>query len=589
MRRIAFLLASSWPASLLGHSVVDLRMGIDVPGYVARGAAFTYELEVENPEYDFAYGVTMEATLPDGVTIRRVAAAGWNCSQSRPAVQCSAEEVRPGRHRISVEVSAPTAPGSIRATATVSSLGVFDPTPANDTARSLVVVYEPSACIAVPPLLDPPRQGSRPRSKATLTWSPVAGALHYDVYLSVEKEQFHVVAQPAEPAASLFIEGGEVEWFVEAVSSDCPPARSPTLQFRSTGAASLLAIGDFAGIAGRSGSDDGPVSMATFSDPVSLAIGNEGEMYVAEREASTVRRIRDGLVTTFIGRPGVTGSADGDSSTQARLRAPAGVAASRGASGLTLYVADTGNQTIRQAFPGVYVSTVAGVVASPGHRDGLGAQARFASPAGLAHDNHGTLYIADTSNHAIRYASNDPRTIVQLETKTLAGVAGTEGSADGPAASALFRRPTALAIDAGNRVYVADSGNHTVRRIDPDGTVTTLAGVPGEAGANDGTGSSARFDTPSGLAVDALGNLFVCDSGNHVIRKVSPSGRVTTVAGLAGVADFANGIGAAARFREPAALVIDSTGTMYIADRGNRVVRRAILLEPATRRRTVRH
>lgn len=539
------------------------------PGHIARGAVFVYDLEVENPEYDLAYGVTMEAALPAGVSVRRVTAAGWNCTQSKQTVSCSAEELRPGRHAIVIEATAPSATGSINATATVSSLGVFDPVSGNDTARSQLVVYDPSACVASAPVLDPPHAQEH---MSMLAWSAVAGAARYDVFLSVEKEAFHRVAQTVTPSADLLIENGDVEWFVEAVFGGCPPARSATQQFRSIGPAARLLVDDFAGVAGRSGSEDGAAATATFSDPVSITIGNEGEIYVAERESSTVRQIRNGAVTTFIGRAGVAGSVDGDSNAQARLRAPMGVAASRQASGLTLYVADTGNQTIRQAFPGVYVSTVAGAPASSGHRDGLGAQVRFSSPAGLAHDNHGTLYIADSANHVIRTAENEPRTIVQLETKTLAGVGGREGNSDG--AAALFRRPMGLAVDAAGIVYVADTGNNAIRRIDTAGNVTTIA---------------AGFDTPTSVAVDAFGNLFVCDSGNHVIRKVSPSGRVTIVAGAEDAPGHANGLGSAALFREPFAIAMDIDGTLYIADRGNRIVRRAsiVIAPPAARRRSV--
>lgn len=113
IRRTVILVAVLWPASLPAHAVVDLRMRMRAPGHIMRGATFTYDLEVENPEYDFAYGVTMNATLPAAVSVRRVTAVGWNCSTSKQSVQCLAEELRPGRHGIAIEVTAPTAIGSI--------------------------------------------------------------------------------------------------------------------------------------------------------------------------------------------------------------------------------------------------------------------------------------------------------------------------------------------------------------------------------------------------------------------------------------------------------------------------------------------
>ena len=131
---------------------------------------------------------------------------------------------------------------------------------------------------------------------------------------------------------------------------------------------------------------------------------------------------------------------------------------------------------------------------------------------------------------------------------TLAGRAGSAGSADGTGSAARFYYPRGVAVDSAGNVYVADTGNHTIRKVTPAGVVTTLAGLAGSSGSADGTGSAARFNYPPGVAVDSAGNVYVADTGNHTIRKVTPAGVVTTLAGLAGSSGSADGTGSAARF-----------------------------------------
>ncbi|MBI4326541.1 MAG: hypothetical protein HY674_14940 [Chloroflexi bacterium] len=154
---------------------------------------------------------------------------------------------------------------------------------------------------------------------------------------------------------------------------------------------------------------------------------------------------------------------------------------------------------------------------------------------------------------------------------TLVGAA--PGAIDGPGSAARFHLPirriwwsecfwSHMAVDGSGNVYVADSGNHTIRKITAAGEVSTLAGKAGESGTTDGTGSAARFNTPSGVAVDAVGNVYVADMGNNTIRKVTPNGEATTLAGLAGESGSADGAGSAARFDQPTGLAIDSAGNV---------------------------
>ena len=148
---------------------------------------------------------------------------------------------------------------------------------------------------------------------------------------------------------------------------------------------------------------------------------------------------------------------------------------------------------------------------------------------------------------------------------TLAGT-GSSGSADGPGATASFNWPYGVAVDGAGNVFVADTVNNTIRKITSAGVVTTLAGTAGSSGSADGTGATARFSYPSGVAVDGAGNVFVADSANSTIRKITPSGVVTTLAGTAGSYGSADGTGAAARFADPCGVAVDGAGNVFVAD-----------------------
>ncbi|WP_313347950.1 NHL repeat-containing protein [Stenotrophomonas sp.] len=200
-----------------------------------------------------------------------------------------------------------------------------------------------------------------------------------------------------------------------------------------------------------------------------------------------------------------------------------------------------------------------------GWRDGPGAQARFADPYGLAVDGQGVLYVADAGdNNRIRRVYPDGRV------DTLAGQG--EGWRDGPALQAQFNTPSAIAIDAAGTVFVADTGNHVIRRIGTDGTVSTIAG-DGSAGFADGPAAQARFNGPMGVAVDAGGRVFVADTWNDRIRVIDPDGQVRTLAGGDAPGNV-DGAGVGARLDTPVALALDSHGNLLVADLFNGAIRR---------------
>jgi sugar lactone lactonase YvrE len=157
---------------------------------------------------------------------------------------------------------------------------------------------------------------------------------------------------------------------------------------------------------------------------------------------------------------------------------------------------------------------------------------------------------------------------------TLAGQAGICGSLNGVGTSAQFNNPFALAVDSADNIYVSDSANDTIRKITPSGAVSTLAGLPGYAGSTDGNGNDARFWNPQGLVIDNKENIYVADTGNNTVRKITPMGVVTTLAGLAGASGATDGIGNEARFNSPGGVAVDSAGNVYVADTNNHAVRK---------------
>ncbi len=328
-----------------------------------------------------------------------------------------------------------------------------------------------------------------------------------------------------------------------------------------------LAISTFAGQAGASGSADGSRSSARFLAPSDVAVDGAGNLYVADTGNQTIRKVTSTGVTTLAGLTGASGVVDG-TGTAARFFNPSGVAVDgRG----SVYVADTDNDTIRRIAPGGVVTTLAGQAGSPGMVDGIGSAAHFNGPSGIVADSTGNLFVADTLNHLIRKIAPDGTVT------TLAGKAGNWGHSDGTGSAARFLGPQGLALDAAGNLYVADTNDGTIRKIVlSTAAVTTVAGQSGYShlGYADGPAAQAQFNFSSGIAADGAGNLYVADTDNNAIRQISPAG-VSTIAGLAGVAGSADGVGTAARFNYPSGIAADSAGNLYIADTNNHTIRLA--------------
>jgi sugar lactone lactonase YvrE len=334
------------------------------------------------------------------------------------------------------------------------------------------------------------------------------------------------------------------------------------------------------GSANRVGSDDGTGPAARFHAPNGISHDVNGNLYVADGANGTLRAVATGTgaVTTLSGTAAQLGSNDG-TGTDVRFDGPNGVV-SDGAG--ILYVSDTGNHTIRKVVLATGdVSLLAGVVGDFGSDDTSGFDAppaRFHNPQGLAMDKAGHLYVADTNNNAIRQLD-----VVTGEVVTVAGgfdgVVGGGSSRDGTGADARFSGPEAVAVDGAGDLFVADTENHTIRKLVlANRVVTTWAGTAPLKGSKDGTGSAARFYFPRGLACDGP-NLYVADHSNDTIRKVVIATKeVSTLAGMAdGHHGYVDEIGTQARFSGPRSIAYDGAGSVYVADTNNHVIRKVEL------------
>jgi hypothetical protein len=310
---------------------------------------------------------------------------------------------------------------------------------------------------------------------------------------------------------------------------------------------------------GTRGEADGSGASASFNGPTGVAVDGAGNMYVADQGSNKIRKLTPGGVVSTLAGSGTRGAADGPGSG-ASFNYPTGVAVDGAGN---VYVADQGNNKIRKVTPGGVVSTLAGS-GTQGTADGPGSGASFNGPTGVAMDGAGNVYVADYNNKIRKIT---PAGMVS----TLAG-SGVAGAADGPGASASFLNPTGVVVDGAGNVYVADQGNNKIRKVTPGGVVSTLAGS-GTRGAADGPGAGASFNYPTGVAVDGAGNVYVADNSNQKIRKVTPGGVVSTLAGT-GMVGATDGPGASASFYNPSGMAVDGASSVYVADYLNNKIRK---------------
>ncbi len=339
----------------------------------------------------------------------------------------------------------------------------------------------------------------------------------------------------------------------------------PSLTTTRSGAnyqiAKTAVVSTFAGAG--AGHVDGTGTGATFYNPTRVAIARNGDMYVADTFNHRIRKITPaGVVSTFAGS--TLGHADG-TGTAATFYWPAGITID---SNGNIFVSDLGNNEIRKITPSGVVTTFAGSLIY-GMGDGTGTAAKFYNPRGLAIDSHDNIYVADTLNNKIRKIT-PAGVVTTFAGNPIASAIAQYGYVDGASAGAKFKWPFAVAVDSNDNVYVADTVNNKIRKITQAGVVSTFAGAG--AGHADGTGTAATFYNPYGIAIDSTGNIYVSDSLNHKIRMITSAGVVTTLAGS--TAGYTNATGTSAKFNRPFGIAVDTRDNLYVADSSNQKIRK---------------
>jgi len=325
----------------------------------------------------------------------------------------------------------------------------------------------------------------------------------------------------------------------------------PTLSAQSGGSYLITTV---AGTGSQGFScDNGLANFAQLNDPYGVAVDSAGNLYIADQENNCIRKVADGVIATVAGNGTRGFSGDGGPATGAQLWVPQGVTVD---SAGNLYISDMDNHRIRRVSNGV-ITTVAGNGTAGFSGDGGPAtSAQLQYPQGIAVDYAGNLYIADTGNRRIRKVSKGVITTVAGN-----GWPGYSGD-NGPATSAMFF-PSGIAVDSASNLYISDSGSERIRKVS-NGVITTVAGN-GTAGfsGDGGPATSAGLWTPQGVTVDSAGNLYIADQGNHRIRKVS-NGVITTVAG--GGSSLGDGGPATSAQLDPEGVAVDASGNLFVAE-----------------------
>ena len=316
--------------------------------------------------------------------------------------------------------------------------------------------------------------------------------------------------------------------------------------------------------------DSGPAIRARLAFPDGVAVDGSGNLYIADRDNHRIRRVDGaGIITTIAGTGERGYGGDGGLAVEARLNNPTGLAVDGTGA---LYIADRGNDQVRRVDPTGTITTVAGTGERGfGGDGGPAVEARLNNPEGVAVDGSGSLYIADSGNRRVR------RVDTSGTLSTVAGNGGRGfGGEGGPAVRASLNHPAGVAVDGSGNLYIAESGENMIHRVDGTGTITTIAGT-GESGfsGDGGPAAMAGLDFPQRVAVDGAGNLYIADTYNHRIRRVDASGTITTVAGTGerGLGGD-GGPAAAAQLNYLAGVAVDKTGSLYIADTYNHRIRR---------------
>ena len=310
--------------------------------------------------------------------------------------------------------------------------------------------------------------------------------------------------------------------------------------------------------------DNGPATSAQLNSPFGITVDSAGNLYIADSNNSRIRLVAGGTISTLAGTNGNGFTGDGVSATTTQLNFPYATALDTYGN---LYIADNNNHRIRKVNAGTITTAAGGATGDSGAAPFSGMN----QPWGTAKDSAGNIYVADTWNHRIRKITPSG----QISTYAGNGLAGFSGD-NGPAVSAQLSYPYGVALDASGNLYIADTSNERIRKVTPGGTISTVAGNGNCCYAGDsGPATSARLNSPHSVAIDGSGNLYIADTSNNRIRKVTPGGTITTSAGN-GFCCYSgdNGLATNANLNSPWGVAADSSGNVYIADTSNNRIRK---------------
>jgi len=341
-------------------------------------------------------------------------------------------------------------------------------------------------------------------------------------------------------------------------------------------------IGTFAGTGGSAGfsGDGSAANTAQLSGPIGLVVDSSGNLYIADENNQRIRKVSGGTINTIVGNGTKGYSGDGAAATSAELSLPNAVALDKSGN---LYILDSGNWVVRKVTTGGTISTVAGNQFNSSQQsggfagdNGPATSAQFALATGVAVDSAGNMYISDTGNNRIRKVDTNGNMSTVVNGGISGGTVGSGGDG-GPGIQARINNPGGLAVDTAGNLYIADTNNNKIRKLATNGIITTVAGNQfAEAGfsGDGGPATSAMLNHPQGVAVDAAGNLYIADRTNSRIRMVSPNGTITTIAGNGKFGYTGDGGPAtAAALNFPDDIAVDSNGNVYVADYQNQVIR----------------
>jgi uncharacterized protein (TIGR03437 family) len=556
-----------------------LSIGKSHTGNFAQGqTSATYTVRVSNGASagPTSGAVTVTENPPTGLTLVSMAGSGWSCTGST----CTRSDIlSPGSSYPAITVTvnvASNAPSQVTNQVTVSGGGSGSATASDVTNIATQVLIPTTTAVTASPSTIATTASTTLTATVTAASGTPTGTVAFGLGSTVLGSPT-LTATGGTAQATLVVNGSRLAVGSNSITASysgdaahSASAASVTVTVtQSTPTASGFTITTVAGngTAGSTG-DFGPAISAALNGPEGVAMDSAGNLFIADYYNNRVRKVTPtGTITTVAGTGADGSGGDGGLATSALFSHPSGVAVDNAGN---LFIADYMNNRIRKVTPAGTISTVAGNGTEGYNGDNIPAtSAELWLPIGVAVDSAGNLFIAELTGYRIRKVT--PAGIIS----TVAGN-GSPGYNDGPATSAGLNFPTGVAVDGAGNIFIADRGNNFIRKVTPAGMMSRVAGNGNQGFSGDGgPATSAALSYPSGVAVDAAGNLFIADAGNNLIRKVTPDGTISTVAGNRTSSSGGDGGPAtSAGISSPPGVIVDNAGNLFIADFDNNKIRK---------------